>query len=108
MERMNKFTLLRAGIATSSVKIYPIKEKLLDFGKKLDKLLHYFTHQFYLTTTLKRYSNINWVNPSLESATEFATSWRFYATVTVLSRFGQHHKFLFDKYKPLIDKYLQT
>jgi len=39
---MNKFTLLRAGIAISSLKICPIKETFADFGKD-DKLLYYFT-----------------------------------------------------------------
>jgi len=75
-------TLLRAGITISSSKIYPIKERLLDFEKKLDKLLYYFTPWYYLTTTFSKrsiilsYSNTNQVNPSLESATEFATVWR--------------------------------
>ena len=82
MDRMNKLTLLRAVIAISSSKIYPIKEKLLDFEKKLDKLLYYFTPRCYLITISSKrsiilsYSNINQVNPSLESATEFATVWR--------------------------------
>ena len=76
MGRMNKFALLRAVIGIFSLKIYPIKEKLLDFGKKFDKLLYYFTPQFYLATTLKHYLNTNQVNPSPESATEFATVWR--------------------------------
>ena len=56
MGRTSKFTLLRAGITTSSVKIYPIKEKPWDFGKKFDKLLYYLPHQYYLATTFsKRY-----------------------------------------------------
>ena len=82
MGRMNKFTLLNAAMGILFSKIYPIKEKLLDFEKKLDKLLYYFTPWYYLTTTFSKrsiilsYSNINQVNPSLESATEFATSWR--------------------------------
>ena len=82
MGRMNKFTLLRIVAAIFSLKIYPIKEKLLDFEKKLDKLLYYFTPRCYLTTTFSKrsiilsYSNTNQVNPSLESATEFATVWR--------------------------------
>ena len=42
MGRMNKFTL-NAAMGISSSKIYPIKEKLLDFEKKLDKFLYYFT-----------------------------------------------------------------
>jgi len=29
-------------------------------------------------------------------------------TVTLRLRFGQHHKFLFDKYKPFIHNHLQT
>jgi len=82
MGRTRKFTLLRAVAAIFSLKIYPIKEKLLDFEKKLDKLLYYFTPRCYLTTTFSKrsiilsYSNTNQVNPSLESATEFATVWR--------------------------------
>ena len=79
MDGMNKLTLLRAVVAISSLKICPIKEKLLDFGKKLDKLFYYFTspvlsdHHLFET---KHHSNINWVNPSLEFATQFATVWR--------------------------------
>jgi len=82
MDRMSKLTLLRAGIAIFSVRIHPIKETLLDFEKKLDKLLCCFTPRCYLTTTFSKrsiilsYSNTNQVNPSLESATEFATVWR--------------------------------
>jgi len=40
--RMSKFTLLRAGIVISCLKIYPIKETLTDFGKEFDKR-YYFT-----------------------------------------------------------------
>jgi len=58
MDRMNKLTLLRAVIAISSSKIYPIKEKLFDFEKKLDKLLYYFTPRCYLTTISSKRSMI--------------------------------------------------
>jgi len=58
MDRMSKFTLLRAGIALSFLKIYPTKEKLFDFEKKLDKLLYYFTPRCYLTTISSKRSMI--------------------------------------------------
>ncbi|MBL7107426.1 MAG: hypothetical protein ISS77_07455 [Phycisphaerae bacterium] len=54
---MNKFTLLRAGIAISSLKICPIKETFADFGKD-DKLLYYFAPRCYLITTSSKRSII--------------------------------------------------
>ena len=57
MGRMNKLTLLRAGIAISSSKIYLIKEIFPDFEKKLDKLLYSFTPQNYFFE-MKRNSKI--------------------------------------------------
>ena len=49
-----------------------------------------------------------WINPSLRFATEFATAAHVWRSVGARLRLGQLHKSLFHKYKPFVNKYLQT